>query len=814
MPFSLFEDLKRPGFHSSIMTTFSVDPAFYDANIQFRLRAFGCQNNLLLADATMLNQSLEQMPDAFVHAGRKYLIVPVSGRGCFHPKITLRYGQSKCRLLIGSGNATSAGWGSNRELISAIEWAHVGDTPDQSVHLGLIAKVHDWLIAQLPKPIDADLAYKLRLLESQCPWLSDAQRSDGVETLDDGTQIGVFLSDPGRRVGLADDFLNLINEPIERLVVISPYWDSNLRALRRLSEGLGKPNIHVFIEVTDEADARQSEFPVDALDRDLELLFHPLRRSDRHRFLHAKLIMAQTSGEDIVLYGSSNCTTAALGQTNSSGSNWEAAVFRRLPRGTVDRILGLDYSETIKANVIKAPEAFDATLRPLPFDPGSIERRGERLLWTCPAEVDHDGAVFLSQGRVLPLQFQFGTRPWARIEEGFSDSTIIVRVRLRDGRESRPVIVTDPDMLMVSAPGPLTNSLKRRLDAVLNGDSDLIDLARDVHLIFADRNETVRSAELRSRSHRPSKTSTIAGEDYDSPEDFRKALALKADLFANSIPHADNPALQAILQIVLRGIIELPDSRSIDEQSGAESDALAAGEDQDDVGDEVVPAPASETVSNRVQHTEVDAKTLERNRASLARAIQRFDAHVAALCKTEGPLQLDFVTRCVFMVYLMFYGCSKRYKLPNGSTSVLLPFSGIGTYQQDGSFLLTAARLMNQIWGTKFQKGLMARVAVDREHGTVPTPIVTFVILSRWILAAILTDARAAKGAKSLRQVLENQIPRLYRNTEAFGQIDPAQLNAAIDQMARHLEMDDQRLAMIRRTIDELCPPTESARAA
>jgi hypothetical protein len=187
---------------------------------------------------------------------------------------------------------------------------------------------------------------------------------------------------------------------------------------------------------------------------------------------------------------------------------------------------------------------------------------------------------------------------------------------------------------------------------------------------------------------------------------------------------------------------------------------------------------------------------------------------VAALCKTEGPLQLDFVTRCVFMIYLMFYGCSKRYKLPNGSTSVLLPFSGIGTSQQDVGFLLTAARLMNQIWGRKFKSGLMARVAVDREHGTVPTPIVTFVILSRWILAAILADARVAKGAKSLRQVLENQVPRLFRNTEAFGQIDAAQLDAAIDQMACHLEMDDQHHAMIRRTIDELCPTTATAEAA
>jgi hypothetical protein len=37
MKASLFKDLARSGWHSSIMTTYSVDPAFYDGSIEYRL---------------------------------------------------------------------------------------------------------------------------------------------------------------------------------------------------------------------------------------------------------------------------------------------------------------------------------------------------------------------------------------------------------------------------------------------------------------------------------------------------------------------------------------------------------------------------------------------------------------------------------------------------------------------------------------------------------------------------------------------------------------------------------------------------------
>ena len=807
MPFSLFDDLKRAGFHSSILTTYSVDPAFYDANIQYRLRAFGCQNNLLVADAPMLDRALEQLPEAFVHAGRKYMIVPIAGKGCFHPKIMLRYGKSKARLVLGSANATSAGWGSNRELLSALEWTNNAESADDAAHLALIAKAHDWLISHMPTPRDPDLAYKLDLLDSQSSWIADAVRGDGPQILEDGSQIDLLLSDPGAALGLGDQLIARVEGEVERLIIISPYWDDGLGALRRLHADFGGPPAHVFLSLSDNPEARQSTFPVGALGTALKPKFHPLGDAGRHRFLHAKLIMAQTRKHDYLLFGSANCTIGALGIPGAPGVNCEAAIFRRLRRGTIDRELELNYAGKIRRSDIGAPEKQQASPSgPAPFHPGRIERKGKRLIWSCPSGISAAGAGFLIAGSRLKVEAPADVRPYVRIDKGITDSTIVARVELADGRVSRAVIVSDPDMLQAAAPNPLAGNLKRKLDAVLNGESDLIDLARDVHLIFANGGERRLRMSMTSGASRGPSISRVTGQDYESPDAFRQAVGLRADLHSGSIAHPDNPALQLILQIVLRGIVQLDASDSIDRSDAEDAKALAAGEDQDDAGSDDPPglsAPRQATKSIGLAMP-IQREVFERNRSALMGAIERFEEHVSALAASREPLDLDFVTRTLFMIYLMLYGCSRPYAIDEGATEVLIPFSGIGTRQEDQGFLKRAARLVNVIWGRNFLDGMMARIPIDREGDTLPTPILTLVILSRWILAAILSEARGAPGAKGLARILEGQVPQMFGATSAFALTDAVEVEAAISQMAKHIGMTQLQAQAIQATVQEL----------
>lgn len=814
MPFSLFDDLKLSGFHSSILTTYSVDPAFYDANIQYRLRSFGCQNNLLVADASMLEQALEQLPEAFVHAGRKYLIVPISSRACFHPKLNMRYGKSKARLTLGSANATSAGWGSNRELIGTLKWSENDEHPDNDAQLNLFTKTHDWLVGRLPAQKNPDLAYKLDLLAMQSPWLADAPRSEGPQTLADDSLFDVLLSDADSDAGLADQLIAQVDDAVQRLVVISPYWDSELSALRQLHSAFDGPPIHIFLTLSDDAAARQSTFPTKALDNELKPKFHPLGGS-RHRFLHAKLIMVQTRHHDFVLFGSANCTTGALGTPDRAGVNGEAVVFRRLPRGTIDHELALDYSVKIRVRDIAEPEQEELKPKAIgSFEPGRIERKGKRLLWSCPDGVPASGAAFVISGTRLSVETPAGARPYVQIDAGQTASTIIVRVALADGRLSRAVIVSDPEMLMAAAPNPFAGNLKRKLDAILSGESDLIDLARDVHLLFEDRGGRGPSGQTSGGRGRQSASSKAAGQDYDSPEEFRAALGLKADLYSGMISHADNPALQLVLQIVLRGIVNLQTSSSIDQSDNEADRDLAAGEDQDDVGagdgrddDEAGNNPRTisyRAISEMGPTAPISTDQLDRNRSSLNRAIERFEEYVDDLSSSRTQPDLDFVTRTLVMLYLMLYGCSRLYTMEDGTTEVLIPFSDIGTTKGDDGFLKRAARLLLRIWGHRFKDGLMARLAADSEDGVLPLPIMTLVILSRWILGAILSEARASPKAKPLAGILEKQVPNMFRATSAFVSMDSDQVAPVIEQMAKHIGMASLRAEAIQNTVTEL----------
>jgi hypothetical protein len=811
VPFSLFDDLKISGFHSSILTTFSVDPAFYDANIQYRLRVSGCQNNMLIADASMLDQSLEEMPEAFIHAGRKYLIVPVSSKGCFHPKIILRYGASKGRLVLGSANATSAGWGNNREVLSALEWSSDGRSGDSFVHLGLIAKVHSWLISTMDRA-DPDIAYKLSLLETQSPWLNDAPRNEGVQQFEDGSLVDVLWSDPESVEGLGRRFVAEIEEDVQRLVIISPYWDNGLGALRDLSSALGGPAVHIFMTVSENPETRQSTFPVTALSGALKPKFHPLVARGHHRFLHAKLIVAQTKKHDHVLYGSANCTLGALGRKGATGINYEAAIFRRLQRGTIDRELKLDYSTTIHVKDIYPPQGqVDVKLPgPKPFHAGRVELKGDRLIWSCPVEIQPDGAILLIAGSRLKMETPAGARPHVKIDRATIEATLVVRIELADGRTSRSLIVSDPDLLRASAPNPLSGNLKRKLDSVLSGDIDLIDLARDVHLLFDEGGEGGRSRALAAgvgRGH--SVSSRVSGQDYASPEAFRNALGLKADLHSGLMAHPDNPALQLILQIVLRGIVQLEGSSSIERSDIDSIDALEMGEDQDDAGeqDSVGPEPATPPITAKTSlgpTIEVKRLLFERNRTALTRSVNRFENYVEAIANSDSIVGLNFVTRTLFMIYLMLYGSSRCYSVDGETMEVLIPFSGIGTDKQGSGFLIRSARLISRIWGRSFRTGIMGRLSLDRELETLPVQVLTLIILTRWILAAILSEARCAPGALSLAGILEKQVPTLFVMTSAFANTDPFQIEAAIRQMAKHIGMTQLQADAIQEVLREL----------
>ncbi|MFB6447154.1 hypothetical protein [Bradyrhizobium tunisiense] len=807
MPHSLFDDFKEGGFHSSILSTFSVDPAFYDASLQLRLRGLGCQNNLLLADASMLEQSLETIPDAFTNAGRKYLVVPVATTSCFHPKLALRYGKVKARLIVGSANVTSAGWARNLELVSALSWQARDEDQDGEVHRTLFVRAHRWLTALIDPGDDSKATYKLELVRSQSPWIDD----DGLEgntpfNLSDGSQIDLLLSDPSNATGLADRMLKLVDEPIERLTIISPYWDDQLSALKRLNAAVGEPDLRIFLSQNVRNPSRSSRFPIGAIGK-LALKFHPLGTGGESddRFLHAKMFLFHGSDHDFLFIGSANCTVAALGMPGKSGVNHECLLFRKLPHGFAKKQLNLSYKSKIAvADIAVPPEKSEAASNTTTFMAGSVERHARRLVWSPIPNVPNAAASI----RVDDLHFPLTQRAdglWVADTADVKLDSNIARVCLVDGRISRPMIIADPDELMRFAPFPVADSIRKKLDAVLSGDADLIGLAKDIHLLLEDDTKSRPSLEKFRAAGQRSATPGIVGRDFATPDEFRKALSLRASMKSAGLAHGDNPALQALLQIVLRGMVNVEMIDRIDADDVATAKEHDLGEDQDDVGqsDEMAALPHPVSVEGMGPVVVSDSE-YERNQVALWRGIGKFQDFLGRAKDSDAALDLNFVTRSLFMLYLMLHGCTKRYKTEDGEEAVLIRFTGEPGEDFRDSFLFVAAQSIAAIWGPNFARSLISRLKFTVEADTLPIQITTLTIISRWVLAAILSEVRSAKAHKTLRGVLEKQVPSLFAATKVFPELGQEELLATIRQMEANMDMDAEQGARIRETLDEL----------
>lgn len=807
MPHSLFDDFKEGGFHSSILSTFSVDPAFYDASLQLRLRGLGCQNNLLLADATMLEQSLEAIPDAFANAGRKYLIVPVTTASCFHPKLALRYGKAKARLIVGSANVTSAGWAGNLELVSTLSWQARDDDEDSEVHRTLLVRAHQWLSALIAPNDDNKATYKLELIRTQSPWIDDKSLERAAPfDLSDGSQIDLLLSDPANANGLADRMLKLVDEPVERLTVISPYWDDQLSALKRLHAAVGEPDLRIFLSQNARNPSRSSTFPVAAIGK-LALKFHPIGSGgeDSDRFLHAKMFLFHGGDHDFLFIGSANCTVAALGAPGKAGANYECLLYRKLPRGSVKKDLKLSYKSKIAvADIAVPPDKSETASDTTTFMAGAVERRATRLVWS-PASNFTDAVASIWVDDVHFALAQRADGLWIADIGDAKLGSNIARICLADGRISRPIIIANPEELMRFAPFPVADSMRKKLDAILNGDADLIGLAKDIHLLLEDDAKIGPALErIRSAGGR-STTPGIAGRDFATPEDFRKALNLRVSMKSAGLAHGDNPALQALLQIVLRGMVNIETVERIDAEDAAKAKGDDVGEDQDDAGQaDDIAMPKAALSSVDIEPEFVSNTEFERNQGALWRGIGKFQDFLERAKHSNATLDLNFVTRSLFMLYLMLHGCTKRFKTEDGEEAVLIPFTGGAGEDFRDSFLFVAAQSIAAIWGPNFARSLISRLKFIADGDTLPIQITTLTIISRWVLAAILSEVRGAKAHKSLRDILEKQVPSLFAATKVFPDSSQEELLATIRQMEANMGMDAAQGARIRQTLGDL----------
>lgn len=490
-----YDTFAESGFHSAFLTTYAFGAQAFEDIPFSRLRGSGCRNITVLADRQMVNQSFaEYGPPKF--AGTSYHLVKADAPGAFHPKITLLIGAKKGRLLIGSANLTALGLGGNKELVANI--AYTPETPDHARHFAEA-------LAYIRRNVPADdmwVSTAIQRALRAAPWLRQAIEAATPPDEMPGSEVALLLDRPGTTI--LDQIVRLVgDDPIERLIVVSPYWDTRLEGLARLRTALATPPTDLLIE------AKTTGFPKSELHRFSDIGLFDVDPSESKRFVHAKLLIAQGRAWDHVISGSMNCTLPALVGPSLPRGNAEAGVYKRVPPGTAIAALGL---ETYRAAPVQPKDLLDmAELKAAAssvreyVDGGTITLQSGRLIWTPPSTGtprkavwlvlhDRDGAQF---GAPMALA-TYDALGW-RIDVD-TDRPKSGVIHFADGTESAPVQIVDLDVLAVRTQPPAQGRKKSLTDFLAEAtDSDLVIYEIYIELESLEIEENAAGADLPSQ---------------------------------------------------------------------------------------------------------------------------------------------------------------------------------------------------------------------------------------------------------------------------------------------------------------------------
>lgn len=382
----LFTWFAAGGFHTSIISTFGIDFEAYEAIALPRLREAGCNNNIVVADARMLSQALSEEARRPKFAGRRYSVIGAQAAGVFHPKVILQLGKASGRLLVGSANMTAAGVAGNLEVVGEVSVAE-GNMAAAS----LLRAALDYLIKFVEPGSVARRQVDWALKRTR--WMPAIPSAKAVVELQEGMRLA-FLP-RNERKGIAEHFVEFVGDrTVRRLVIASPYWDHDLRSLRSLQGRFGA-KAAVLIQ------PQTALYPVHAHPKSGAFDLFDVSRTPgaASRFAHAKLFIAETDTGDCVMFGSANCTEAALGTSTQAGINEEACLVRDLPTGEAIKVLGLEevLGSDAELDATKLPSLVSAEDIPLSdlaaSLPGRFELSGNLLRWWPPSGQEPDAAA-------------------------------------------------------------------------------------------------------------------------------------------------------------------------------------------------------------------------------------------------------------------------------------------------------------------------------------------------------------------------------------------------------------------------------------
>ena len=412
--------LERESFRHAFICTFTFEPSFFEDFCLEHFRALGEGTSVtVITDArtysslTILDAS--QRPRL---ANLRYLLHPVAVHGVFHAKVFLLASKDKGLLVIGSGNFTRSGLGTNAELVGVYRYQRNKTTENRA----LFQQALGFLQTLAKRWPSDDLFERLDELESDADWLKwDKTQQDGSPRLIHNLNEALW-----------DNLCNNLPKNISEVHVLSRYFDAEPHILERVFDDVGPGQVVLWTE-NDVTTMTPAWFDLPkAYRKRVEVRSLSIADGEYHQPLHAKAIAFVSPKMTRLAFGSANFSRAGLFSAASAG-NLEVALVSDAELFRANDVRRLFDPQNVSYPIQHVRDLRTGTRESLPV----IEPAPIQLL---EATLDEDALTCRAAGIAQPLG---GAKLTAALE-------------FADGHESRVPLAAQGTSLEARLPTPLT----------------------------------------------------------------------------------------------------------------------------------------------------------------------------------------------------------------------------------------------------------------------------------------------------------------------------------------------------------------------
>jgi HKD family nuclease len=300
-----------------IILTHNIDYIFIQTVILKYLKKCGNPSLTIFADASCAQESFDNQKLVISGLGQRYRVVPVylkKSYDRFHPKAVLLSGEKKASLYVGSGNLTFGGWRQNAEI-----WNRYDTGVDGTGVMHAFKNYLDGILNRLPK---------MPYIEKAIADAYDTKTKIWTNSLDEPTGL---LGRINTKKSLLKQMREHVEPGCQKLIVQSPYFDSQGKTIKQLNELFSPQRIEImaqskYSELTEEI---IENLPPNSAVISTDFI-HDTSNGSKKAFVHAKFYAFQYSDKVVVFSGSANCSQAALAMDGTILGNAELMNIRTM----------------------------------------------------------------------------------------------------------------------------------------------------------------------------------------------------------------------------------------------------------------------------------------------------------------------------------------------------------------------------------------------------------------------------------------------------------------------------------------------------